>query len=51
MTLGEHPKGPKRSTVDSGDDKYLRKYKKIIDLDDDLVLNDETEEKLGWAAG
>lgn len=49
MTLGEHPKGPKRFTVNSGDDKYLRKYKKIVDLDDDPVLNDEADEELGWA--
>ena len=49
MTLGEHPKGPKRFTANSGDDKYLRKYKKIVDLDDDPVLNDEADEELGWA--
>ncbi|OUV20440.1 MAG: hypothetical protein CBC55_08935 [Gammaproteobacteria bacterium TMED95] len=51
MTLGEYPKGPRRAGTDSGDDKYLRKYKKIIDLDDDPVLQDEVEEKLGWAVG
>ena len=37
MTIGEYPKGPKRSGADNEDDKYLRKYKKIEYYDD----NDE----------
>lgn len=42
MTIGDLPKGSKRSGADIDEDKYLRKYKKI-DLDD------EADEELGWA--
>ena len=34
MTIEQYPKGSKRSDVDNGDDKYLRKYKKIDYYDD-----------------
>lgn len=49
MTLGEYPKGSKRTNADIGEDKYLRKYKKIEYDDYDPVLQDEADEELGWA--
>ncbi|MDB4350273.1 hypothetical protein OAA38_00540 [bacterium] len=51
MTIGEYPKGSKKTTTDVTEDKALRKYNKIVDLDDDPVLNDEADEELGWAVG
>ena len=49
MTIGEYPKGSKKTTTDVTEDKTLRKYNKIVDLDDDPVLNDEADDELGWA--
>ena len=36
ITIGEYPKNRKRAGINNEDDKYLRKYKKIDELYDDL---------------
>lgn len=33
---------------ESEEERYFSKYKKIEYYDDDPVLNDETDEELGW---
>lgn len=49
ISLGDYPKGPKRSgDVMSDDDRYLRKYKKIQTEDYDTVYQDEVEDLMGY---